>query len=96
ASKKEQKRKEKKDAPANEDYAYTIIIAKDSALAPSVTRALELFAGSEIFPKTRYAYALDGKKSFPSLILDPSFSNTITGDANIARHIARNTPSLAS
>lgn len=104
-SKKElakQAKKEKKaegaannDSSSKEPYVYTVLLSKDASLAPSLTRAVELLT-TVAFPRTKYGYYLDGKKNLPSLFLGETsgVSATISGDSNIARFIARSTPSL--
>jgi glutamyl-tRNA synthetase len=90
-SKKDQKKeakKEKKGSAGDVQYAYTILLAKEKALEPALTRAVELFSGDKC-PKVRYAYYLDGKKSMPSLTVENHSNSSVSGDANIARYIVR-------
>jgi glutamyl-tRNA synthetase len=94
ASKKEQKKAvkgEKKDVV----YAYTVNLSKDKSVEPALTRAVELYFG-EAFPKTRYAYYLDGKKSLPTLTVEGRADSSVSGDVNIARFIVRSNAALAS
>jgi len=83
-------RKEKRTGGSVEaptDFAFTVAFSRDAALAPELTRAVDLFLGGAL--KVRYTNYLDASKSFPTLTSVAQPVGSVAGDANVARYLAR-------